>query len=198
MSLSTVVHCNTLHGYGACARSLITGPVTHDEALAIASAHGWRRSGGKDYCPGCSGVKKRPRLVLPDLDLSAGPPTVTPLGRLIAAGETLLPLVNAATSGRWSYQPPTSKAATDGPPGAEIIRGGPRGTEFVARTGPARHPQGAADAAYIACVDPDVGRATVAVLHEVRESVAQEGGLVESSTSQAAVDLADAILRHTP
>ncbi|NGO47292.1 hypothetical protein [Streptomyces ureilyticus] len=65
----------------------------------------------------------------------------------------------------------------------------------VAATGPANEPQSMADAAYIATVDPDVGRAVTGVLHEAFETVHQEHGLVENSLTRAAVDLADAILR---
>lgn len=191
MSTSLTLHCNTVRGHSACAASLITDGLTIGEARTIGAAHGWRHTGGRDYCPGCSGSRIRPRVIV-----AVNPDTVDaarPDIRLRDAEALLTARVNSATSGTWMCRrtPTTIRSL----PGVEFVTGGPHGSECVARTGPAGNLQAAADAAYIATVDPDVGRAVTAVLHEAFETVQEEHGLVETSLAQAAVDLADAILR---
>ncbi|WP_328434525.1 hypothetical protein [Streptomyces sp. NBC_00425] len=192
MSARTTLHCETVHGYSACAASLITDGFDAAEARQIGAAHGWRHSGGKDYCPGCSGSRMRPRVIVavPEAKTLEGRPD----HRLQEAEALLSARLNAATGGTWR----TGRTPEPLPhlPGVEFVTGGHHGSECVARTGQAGNEQAAADAAYIATLDPDVGRAITAVLHEARESVSQEHGLVEDSLAQAAVDLADALLRR--
>ncbi|MYR58331.1 hypothetical protein GTY54_19530 [Streptomyces sp. SID625] len=194
MSTSVVLRCNTVRGFSACATSLITDGTTQDEARAIGSVHGWRLVNGQDYCPACSGSKAKPRVIVAVNGATDGARARADL-RLQTAGSSLLALVNGATPGRWRYSP---EAMWNGPGphfGEEFVAAGPVGRPVcVAATGPADEPQGMADAAYIACVDPDVGRAVTGVLHEAFDTVHQEHGLVETSLAQAALDLADAIL----
>jgi hypothetical protein len=201
MSVRISLHCNTVHGLSACAQSLMTDALTIGEARTIAAAYGWRANGGTDYCAACSGVRGRPRVILAHGPAGLTLPQPRPDELLQAAESTLLALVNRATPGRWTYRPPTGirwTVSQGTAPGAELVAGGTTATDCVALTGPAGHPQAAADAAYIATVNPDFGRAVTAVLHEAYESVHQEGGLVQDSLSQAAVDLAAAIHRPTP
>lgn len=196
MSASVVLHCNTTRGFSTCATSLITDGATIDEARAIGSVHGWRLVNGRDYCPACSGSSIKPRLIVAVNGVDTDARVRADL-RLQTAESTLLALVNGATAGRWRYNP---ERMWNGPGphfGEEFVAAGPVDRPVcVAATGHADEPQGMADAAYIAAVDPDVGRAVTAVLHEAFETVHQEHGLVESSLAQAAVDLADAILRE--
>ncbi|WP_030672290.1 hypothetical protein [Streptomyces sp. NRRL B-1347] len=189
MSVRITLHCNTIRGFSGCAASLLTHGLTTSEARTIGAAYGWRHTGGRDYCPGCSGTDRTLRVVL-------GETMPTPRPRadelLRDAEAKLLALANSATPGRWA---PAGTPATvgDGLFGVEFITGGEHKTECVARTGPAGNTQAAADAAYIAALDPHAGRAVASVLHEAFESVHQDGGLVQDSLSQAAVDLAAAI-----
>jgi hypothetical protein len=191
LSTSIKLHCNTVRGHTACAASLITDGLTTDEARTIGAAHGWRHTGGRDYCPGCSGSRVRPRVIV-----TVNPDVVDAVRadiRLQDAEALLTARLNGATSGTWTCRrtPSTIRSL----PGVEFVTGGPHGSECVARTGPAGNPQATADAAYIAAVDPYVGRAVTAVLHAAFETVHEEHGLVETSLTRAAVDLADAILR---
>lgn len=195
MSARTTLHCETVHGFSSCAASLMTDGITHSEARAVGAACGWRYSGGKDYCPACSGSRIRPRLIA-----ATTAPTMAvlpPLERLEQAGDILIALVNEATGSDWWY------SRTD--PFTDLVRLPPsegvgtgtsrRGSACVAATGPAGQPQAARDAAYIACVDRPVGRAVAAVLREARESLADDLGIVQDSSTQAAIDVADALLR---
>ncbi|MDQ1018819.1 hypothetical protein [Streptomyces afghaniensis] len=198
MSTRMTLHCNTTRGFSTCAASLITDGTTSEEARQIGAAHGWRHINGRDYCAACSGRSIKPRVIV--AINGAGPHTqddrVRADLRLQTARATLLPLVNAATEGAWWYDP---KKMWNGPGphfGEEFVAAGPVDRPVcVAATGPADEPQCMADAAYIACLDPEVGRAITGVLNEAFETVHQEHGLVEDSLTQAAVDLADAILR---
>lgn len=201
MSISSTLHCNTLRGFSACAQTLITDGLTHEEVRAIGTAHGWRHTDGKDYCPACSGVRGRMRFFLAHGEADGAVRMAEHQAEELLRGAEgmLLALVNGATGGRWAYRPPASlrwAVSAGAAPGTELVAGGPRGTESVARTGPAGHPQAAADAAYIAAVDPQVGRAVTGVLHEAFESVHQDDGRVEDSLTQAAVDLATALTQH--
>ncbi|MFD0209177.1 hypothetical protein ACFVH9_08565 [Streptomyces hirsutus] len=194
MSASVVLHCQTTRGFSTCAASLITDGLNVDEARAIGAGHGWRHVNGRDYCAACSGSTVKPRV------LAAATPAddarVRADLRLQTAESTLLALVNGATGGSWRYRPEKQRTDPALRSGEEFVAAGPTGRPVcVAATGPADDPQSMADASYIATVDPDVGRAVTAVLHEAFETVHQEHGLVANSLTQAAVDLADAILR---
>ncbi|MFJ5038003.1 hypothetical protein [Streptomyces parvulus] len=193
MSTSLMLHCNTVRGYSSCATTLMTDGLDVHEARKIGAAHGWRHTSGKDYCPACSGSRVKPRVII----AVDGEPVAPTAGRadyrLQAASALLLAHTNRATGGLWT--PGRSPVTMRNLPGVEFVTGGDHGADCVARTGPSGNAQAAADAAYIALLDPEVGRAVCAVLDETKESVAQEHGLVETSTAQAAVDLADALLR---
>lgn len=197
MSTSVVLRCNTTYGFSTCAASLITDGLTVEEARQTGAANGWRYVQGRDYCAGCSGSKVKPRVVVavdgvPLVDDSR----VRADLRLQTARGLLLSLVNGATGGDWWYDP---EKMWNGPGpyfGQAFVAAGPVDKPVcVAATGPADAAQSMADGAYIAAVGPEVGRAVAAVLNEAFETVHQEHGLVESSLAQAAVDLADALLR---
>ncbi|MEU1853962.1 hypothetical protein ABZ499_33065 [Streptomyces sp. NPDC019990] len=198
MSTSTTLHCNTVRGFSTCAASLITDGMTAEEARQVGAAHGWRHVNGLDYCAACSGSSIKPRVIVAVGGTAPDPEDARVRAdlRLQTAKGVLLSLVNAATEGTWWYDP--EKVWND--PGLhfgqEFVAAVPVGKPVcVAGTGPAGDPQSMADAAYIACLDPEVGRAITGVLNEAFETVHQEHGLVEDSLTQAAVDLADAILR---
>ncbi|MEU6595061.1 hypothetical protein ABZ923_38690 [Streptomyces sp. NPDC046881] len=198
MSTSTTLHCNTTRGFSTCAASLITDGMTAEEARRIGAAHGWRHVNGRDYCAACSGSSIKPRVIVA-VD-GAGPHTtddrVRADLRLQTARGVLLSHVNAASEGAWWYDPEKMWNDPGLHFGEEFVAAGPVDRPVcVAATGPADEPQSMADAAYIACLDPEVGRAVTGVLNEAFETVHQEHGLVEGSLTQAAVDLADAILR---
>lgn len=191
MSTTTTLHCDTTRGYSACASSLATDGLTVQEARKIAAAHGWRHTGGRDYCPGCSGTRARPRVILA---ADPQPPAVRPaVERLQAASGLLLAHSNRATGGTW--RPSRTSLVLRQLPGVEFVTGGEHDSECVARTGPAGNEQAAADAAYIALVDPNAGRAVAGVLHEAFEHVHLDQGLVATSLEQACVDLADELLK---
>ncbi|MFJ1606965.1 hypothetical protein ACIOHS_26880 [Streptomyces sp. NPDC088253] len=196
MSTSVTLHCNTTYGFSTCAASLITDRLTVEEARQVGAANGWRYVNGRDYCAGCSGSSTKPRLIVAVNGTELGNRVRADL-RLQTAETTLHALVNGASAGRWRYN---AERMWNGPGphfGEEFVGTGPVDRPVcVAATGPADSPQGMADAAYIAAVDPDVGRAVTAVLREAFETVHQEHGLVESSLAQAAVDLADVLLRE--
>jgi len=192
MSTSITVSCNTVRGSSSCASRLQTDGLTIGEARTIAAAHGWRHTAGQDYCAGCSGSRMKPRVIIAGLIPAPIPPERADY-RLQNAAELLRAHVNGATGGIWTpRRTPTSMRTL---PGVEFVAGGDHGQDCVARTGPAGNPQAATDAAYIALLGPDVGRAVTAILDAAYESVAEEQGLVETSTMQAAVDLADVLLR---
>ncbi|MGY3199798.1 hypothetical protein [Streptomyces sp. TE5632] len=194
MSASIVLHCQTTRGFSTCATSLITDSLTVDEARVIGAGHGWRHVNGCDYCAACSGSTIKPRVIV--AAAPAADARVRADLRLQTAESTLLALVNGATGGSWRYRPENQWTDPGLRYGEEFVAAGPAGRPVcVASTGPAGDPQSMADASYIATVDPDVGRAVTAVLHEAFETVHQEHGLVDTSLAQAAVDLADAILR---
>ncbi|MFI2434725.1 hypothetical protein [Streptomyces sp. NPDC018693] len=198
MSTSTTLHCNTTRGFSTCATTLITDGMTAEEARQIGAAHGWRHVNGRDYCAACSGSSIKPRVIV--AINGAGPHTddarVRADLRLQTARGMLLSLVNAATEGDWWYDPAKMWNDPGLHFGEEFVAAGPVDRPVcVAGTGRADDPQSMADAAYMACLDPEVGRAITGVLNEAFETVHQEHGLVESSLTQAAVDLADAILR---
>ncbi|MEU7323339.1 hypothetical protein ABZ682_22730 [Streptomyces griseoviridis] len=197
MSTSVVLHCNTTYGFATCAAQLITDGLTVEEARQVGTVNGWRHVNGRDYCAGCSGSKIKPRVIV----AVDGAPLVDDTRvradlRLQTAHGLLLPLVTGATAGDWWYDPEKVWNDPGRYFGEEVVTAGPAGRPVrVAATGPVDEPQSRADAAYIAHVGPEVGRAVVGVLHEAFETVHQEHGLVESSLTRAAVDLADAILR---
>ncbi|MXM66758.1 hypothetical protein GR925_25835 [Streptomyces sp. HUCO-GS316] len=193
MSTSTVIHCNTVRGYSACAASLITDALTAEEARTIAGAHGWRHSSGRDYCPPCSGSRIRPRVIVAVPDAL---PAVTelPAERLRLAAEILTAAVAGSSGGTWCARR-TPPALPDGVTGVEYVTGGPFGTSCVARTGPAGNPLAAGDATYIALLDPEVGRAVAALLQTAQEGVEEDSGRVETALPRAAVDVAEALLR---
>lgn len=196
MSVRITLHCNTVSGYSSCAHSLMTDGLTIGEARTIGAAYGWRHHNGKDYCPGDSRTYVRPRVILPHLDESLRVPELSPDELLQNAEDMLLALVNRATGGPWRYRPDKAWMARYPGEAEEHVAAGPADDPVcIASTGPADDRQSMADAAYIATVDPDVGRAVTAVLHEAFETVHQDGGIVDSSLSQAAVDLAAAIHR---
>ncbi|MGW2951586.1 hypothetical protein [Streptomyces eurythermus] len=193
MSARITLHCQTTRGFSACATSLITDSPTVEEARQVGAAHGWRYINGRDYCAGCSGRSVKPRVIV----AVNGAGTATDDARVRAdlrlqtAERTLLALVNQATSGDWLYRP----ATPNGDPGSGGEERVMARHACVASTGTTATPQSLANAVYIATVDPEVGRAVTAVLHEAFEVVHQEHGLVADSLAQAAVDLADVILR---
>ncbi|KQW13577.1 hypothetical protein [Streptomyces sp. Root369] len=196
MSTSVTLHCNTTYGFSTCAAQLITDGLTVEEARRAGADNGWRHVNGRDYCAACSGSKIKPRLVVAVNAVEPLDSRVRADLRLQTAKRTLLPLVNGATAGDWWYNP---ERMWNGPGlhfGEEFVAAGPVDRPLcVAGTGPADNPQSMDDAAYIAAVGPEVGRAITGVLNEAFETVHQEQGLVETSLTQAAVDLADAILR---
>ncbi|MFF0092764.1 hypothetical protein ACFYSF_22765 [Streptomyces canus] len=195
MSTSVTLHCNTTYGFSTCAASLITDGLTVEEARQVGAVHGWRHVNGRDYCAGCSGSKIKPRLIVAVNGVEPHDARVRADLRLQTAHAMLLPLVNSATGGAWWYDPEKMWNDPGLHFGEEFVAAGPVDRPVcVAATGPADHPQSMADAAYIASVNPEVGRAITGVLHEAFESVHQEHGLVEDSLTQAAVDLADALL----
>ncbi|MER7739972.1 hypothetical protein ABTX34_16930 [Streptomyces sp. NPDC096538] len=192
MSTTTKLHCDTTRGYSACASSLITDGLTVEEARKIGAAHGWRHTAGRDYCPACSGSRVRPRVII-----AATPKATTRTAaaheRLQTASGLLLAHSNRATGGTW--RPNRTPLVLRQLPGVEFVTGGAHDSECVARTGPAGNEQAAADAAYIALVDPNAGRAVAGVLHEAFEHVHQDHGMVATSLEQACVDLADELLK---
>lgn len=192
MSTSTTIHCNTVWGYSSCAASLITDALTAAEARTIAGAHGWRHTAGRDYCPGCSGSRVRPRVIVAVSDTP--PREATPHDRLQLAHDIVNAAVAAASAGTWCARR-TPPGLPDGIAGVEYVTGGEHGADCVARTGPAGNALAAGDANYIALMDPEVGRAVCGVLRDARENVEAEGGRVETSSLDAAVHLADALLR---
>lgn len=194
MSTSLRLNCNTVFGYSTCAAALITDALTVEEARSIGRAYGWRYSGGRDYCPGCSGSGIRPRVIVAVPGNPAPSSEDRPAERLALAREIVTAAVAGASAGTWCARssPP---GLPEGLTGVEYVTGGVDGTDCVARTGPAGNTLARGDANYIALMDPEVGRAVVGVLHDAYENVTQEQGLVEDSLSQAAVDLADALLR---
>jgi hypothetical protein len=195
LSTSVVLHCNTVRGFSSCAASLVTDGLTVDEARQAGAANGWRYVNGRDYCAACSGVRTPPRLALPDVEAAHDARVRADL-RLQTAHGLLLPLVNTATAGDWRYNRAKAWNTPDLRFSEEFVAAGPADRPVcVAATGPADDPQAMSDAAYIATVGPEVGRAVLGVLHEAFETVHQEQGLVETSLAQAAVDLADAVLR---
>ncbi|PWI16045.1 hypothetical protein DI272_19130 [Streptomyces sp. Act143] len=197
MSTSVTLHCNTTRGFSTCAASLLTDGLTVEEARQIGAVNGWRHVNGRDYCAACSGSKIKPRLVVAvNGHEPADDARVRADLRLQTAHSLLMPLVNGATSGDWWYDPDKMWNGPGPHFGEEFVAAGTVDRPVcVAATGPADHQQSMADAAYIAAVGPEVGRALAGVLHEAFETVHQEHGLVEDSLAQAAVDLADAILR---
>jgi hypothetical protein len=196
VSTSVTLHCNTTRGFSTCAATLITDALNAEEARQIAAVHGWRHVAGRDYCAACSGSSVKSRVIVAVNGVDQEDARVRADLRLQTAKATLLPLVNAATEGGWWYDPEKMWNDPGLHFGEEFVAAGPVGRPVcVAGTGPADDPQSMADAAYIACLDPEVGRAITGVLNEAFETVHQEHGLVETSLAQAAVDLADAILR---
>jgi hypothetical protein len=65
--------------------------------------------------------------------------------------------------------------------------------EYILSEEPARHGE---TADYIALMHPPVAHAMADLLDEVAESVEQDGGVIQDSTTAGAVDLARAILRE--
>jgi len=193
VTVSLRLSCNTVHGYSSCAAVLHTDALTVEEARKIGDAHGWRHTSGRDYCPRCSGSKVRPRVIVAVPD--AAPRTQDrPAERLQDAEDVVRAAIARASEAPWCARR-TPPGLPEGVTGLEFVVGGRHGADSVARTGPAGNVLAAGDARYIALMDPEVGRAVLAVLTETRESVEQEGGIVEDSLSQAALDLADALLR---
>ncbi|MFM9590769.1 hypothetical protein ACKI16_29705 [Streptomyces scabiei] len=195
MSTSLRLNCNTVFGYSTCAATLITDALTVEEARTIGRAYGWRHSSGRDYCPGCSGSGIRPRVIIAAPGNPAPSTDDRPAERLALAREIVTAAVAGASAGTWCARRTGPDGLPDGVTGIEYVSGGLDGTDCIARTGPAGNAIAAGDATYIALMDPDVGRAVVGVLHDAYESVQDNGGRVETSLPQAAVDLADALLR---
>lgn len=193
MTVSLRLACNTVHGYSSCAAVLHTDALTVEEARKIGDAHGWRHTSGRDYCPRCSGSKVRPRVIIAVPD-TAPRTEDRPAERLQDAEDLILAAIAGASEPPWCARR-TPPALPEGVIGLEFVTGGPHGADSVARTGPAGNALAAGDARYIALMDPDVGRAVLGVLREAREDVEGNGGRVETSLPDAAVTLADALLR---
>lgn len=193
MSTSIRLNCNSLWGHSSCASFLITDGLTVEEARQIGGAHGWRHTAGRDYCPGCSGSRIRPRVIIAVPDTA--PRTQHRADeRLQLAHDIVTAAVSGSSGGTWCARR-TPPDLPDGVPGVEYVTGGLTGTDCIARTGPAGNAFAAGDSTYIALMDPEVGRAVIGVLREAHDSVAEERGLVQDSMTQAAVDLAEALLR---
>ena len=78
MSARIVLNCDTVRGFSACAQSLMTDGLSVSEARTIGAAYGWRHTTGKDYCPACSGVRARPRVILAYADAALRAPALRP------------------------------------------------------------------------------------------------------------------------
>jgi hypothetical protein len=111
------------------------------------------------------------------------------------AAEVLRLRADSATAGPWvaTWQGQDLRLHQGGDPGEWVAEWG----YTVAPHRPESYDEvDRADPDYIALMHPPVAHAMADLLDEVAESVEQDGGVIQDSTTAGAVDLARAILRE--